>query len=44
MRNPARCAGDDRLELANDPRYVEYRAAVLSFLYEKQVHDERIAA
>lgn len=26
----------DRLALANDPRYVDYRAQVLTFLYEKQ--------
>ncbi|MDQ5902586.1 MAG: nitrate/nitrite transport system ATP-binding protein [Pseudomonadota bacterium] len=34
----------DRLELAHDPRYIEYRAAVLSFLYEKQAHSEQQAA
>ena len=33
-----------RLELAHDPRYVEYRAQVLSFLYEKQAHVEKQAA
>ena len=33
-----------RLELAHDPRYVEYRAQVLSFLYEKQAHIEKAAA
>jgi nitrate/nitrite transport system ATP-binding protein len=26
----------DRLALANDPKYVDYRAQVLTFLYEKQ--------
>jgi len=26
----------DRLALANDPKYVNYRAQVLTFLYEKQ--------
>ena len=26
----------NRLQLAHDPRYIDYRAAVLSFLYEKQ--------
>ena len=34
----------DRLELAHDPRYIECRAAVLSFLYEKQAHSEQQAA
>jgi len=34
----------DRLELAHDPRYIDYRAAVLSFLYEKQAHKEALAA
>jgi nitrate/nitrite transport system ATP-binding protein len=34
----------DRLALAHDPRYIDYRAAVLSFLYEKQAHDEKQAA
>ncbi|HEX5803976.1 MAG TPA: ABC transporter ATP-binding protein [Azospira sp.] len=33
-----------RLELAHDPRYIDCRAAVLSFLYEKQAHQEKIAA
>jgi nitrate/nitrite transport system ATP-binding protein len=26
----------DRMELANDPRYHHYRAAVLEFLYQRQ--------
>ena len=34
----------DRLELAHDRRYIDYRAAVLSFLYEKQAHKEPLAA
>jgi nitrate/nitrite transport system ATP-binding protein len=34
----------NRLELANDARYIAYRAAVLSFLYEKQAHPEKLAA
>jgi nitrate/nitrite transport system ATP-binding protein len=34
----------DRLELAHDRRYIDYRAAVLSFLYEKQAHNEQLAA
>ncbi|MFC5302549.1 ABC transporter ATP-binding protein [Azospira restricta] len=34
----------NRLELAHDPRYIECRAAVLSFLYEKQAHHEKLAA
>ncbi|MBI2308600.1 MAG: ABC transporter ATP-binding protein [Rhodocyclales bacterium] len=34
----------NRLELAHDPRYIACRAAVLSFLYEKQAHDEKLAA
>ena len=33
-----------RLTLAHDPAYVEYRAAVLEFLYEKQAHIEKMAA
>ena len=34
----------ERLALAHDARYVAYRAAVLEFLYEKQVHVEALAA
>ncbi|MBW7902644.1 MAG: ABC transporter ATP-binding protein [Rhodocyclaceae bacterium] len=34
----------DRLALAHDARYLDCRAAVLSFLYEKQAHRESIAA
>ncbi|HRE17568.1 MAG TPA: ABC transporter ATP-binding protein [Rhodocyclaceae bacterium] len=34
----------DRMALANDPTYVEARKAVLSFLYEKQGHVEKLAA
>ncbi|MGE5491227.1 MAG: ABC transporter ATP-binding protein [Actinomycetota bacterium] len=34
----------DRLTLAHDPAYIDYRAAVLRFLYEKQSHGERLAA
>lgn len=30
----------DRLALANDPKYVDYRAQVLTFLYEKQRKEE----
>jgi nitrate/nitrite transport system ATP-binding protein len=30
-----------RLTLAHDPAYINYRAAVLEFLYEKQAHVER---
>ena len=33
----------NRLELAHDPRYIDCRAAVLEFLYEKQAHP-RLAA
>ncbi|MEO9654959.1 ABC transporter ATP-binding protein [Marinomonas sp.] len=33
----------DRLALANDPKYVDYRAQVLRFLYEKQRKVEPIA-
>lgn len=34
----------DRLTLAHDPAYIDYRAAVLEFLYEKQAHVEKVAA
>ena len=34
----------DRLTLAHDPAYIDCRAAVLEFLYEKQAHVEKIAA
>jgi nitrate/nitrite transport system ATP-binding protein len=34
----------DRLALANDPKYVNYRAQVLTFLYEKQCKVEPIVA
>lgn len=34
----------NRLTLANDSAYVTYRAAVLSFLYEKQAHPQGLAA
>lgn len=34
----------DRLALANDPKYVDYRAQVLTFLYEKQRKVEPIVA
>lgn len=33
-----------RLELAHDPAYINCRAAVLEFLYEKQAHVEKQAA
>ncbi len=33
----------NRLELAHDPRYVDYRAAVLEFLYAKQADHKRAA-
>ncbi|MBK8888893.1 MAG: ABC transporter ATP-binding protein [Dechloromonas sp.] len=33
-----------RLTLAQDPAYIDYRAAVLEFLYEKQAHVEKMAA
>jgi nitrate/nitrite transport system ATP-binding protein len=33
-----------RLELAADPRYVEYRREVLAFLYDRQAHVEKEAA
>ena len=33
-----------RLTLAHDPAYIDYRAAVLEFLYEKQAHVEKMAA
>ena len=33
-----------RLVLAHDPAYIDYRAAVLEFLYEKQAHVEKEAA
>lgn len=33
-----------RLELAHDPAYIDARAAVLEFLYEKQAHVEKQAA
>jgi nitrate/nitrite transport system ATP-binding protein len=28
----------DRVALANDPLYVEYRSSVLEFLYHRQAH------
>lgn len=34
----------DRLALANDPKYVDYRAQVLTFLYEKQRKVESITS
>ena len=34
----------ERLTLAHDPAYIDYRAAVLEFLYEKQAHVEKMAA
>ena len=34
----------NRLELAHDPAYIDCRAAVLEFLYEKQAHTEKLAA
>jgi nitrate/nitrite transport system ATP-binding protein len=34
----------ERLTLAHDPAYIDYRAAVHDFLYEKQVHVEKMAA
>jgi nitrate/nitrite transport system ATP-binding protein len=33
-----------RLTLAHDPAYIECRAAVLEFLYEKQAHVEKLVA
>jgi nitrate/nitrite transport system ATP-binding protein len=34
----------DRIELAEDPRYVHYRKAVIDFLYTRQAHVEKQAA
>ncbi len=34
----------DRIELAEDSRYVHYRKAVIDFLYTRQSHVEKIAA
>jgi nitrate/nitrite transport system ATP-binding protein len=34
----------DRLVLAHDPDYIDCRAAVLEFLYEKQSHSDKLAA
>jgi len=34
----------DRIELAEDPRYVHYRKAVIDFLYTRQAHVEKLAA
>ena len=34
----------ERLTMAHDPAYINYRAAVIEFLYEKQVHVEKEAA
>jgi len=34
----------DRVALAQDARYVEYRTAVLEFLYRKQAHPAKDAA
>jgi nitrate/nitrite transport system ATP-binding protein len=34
----------ERLSLAHDPAYIDYRAAVLKFLYEKQAPTEKLAA
>ncbi len=34
----------DRIELAEDPRYVHYRKAVIDFLYTRQSHVEKLAA
>jgi nitrate/nitrite transport system ATP-binding protein len=34
----------DRIELAEDPRYVHYRKAVIDFLYSRQAHVEKQAA
>ena len=34
----------DRLTLAHDPAYIDCRAAVLEFLYQKQAHVEKTAA
>jgi len=34
----------DRLVLAHDPAYIDCRARVLEFLYEKQAHVEKMAA
>ena len=34
----------NRLALANDPKYIAARAAVLEFLYEKQAHKDVLAA
>ena len=33
----------DRIELAEDPRYVHYRKAVIDFLYTRQAHVEKLA-
>ncbi|NUN61726.1 MAG: ABC transporter ATP-binding protein, partial [Burkholderiaceae bacterium] len=32
-----------RVELAEDPRYVHYRKAVIDFLYTRQAHVEKVA-
>ena len=34
----------DRIELAEDSRYVHYRKAVIDFLYTRQAHVEKLAA
>jgi nitrate/nitrite transport system ATP-binding protein len=34
----------DRIELAEDARYVHYRKAVIDFLYSRQAHVEKLAA
>jgi nitrate/nitrite transport system ATP-binding protein len=34
----------NRVELAEDPRYLHYRKAVIDFLYTRQAHVERLAA
>ena len=34
----------DRIELAEDTRYVHYRKAVIDFLYTRQAHVEKLAA
>jgi nitrate/nitrite transport system ATP-binding protein len=34
----------DRIALAENPRYVHYRKAVIDFLYKRQAHVERLAA
>ncbi|MDB5842177.1 MAG: transporter ATP-binding protein, partial [Herminiimonas sp.] len=34
----------ERVELAQDPQYMQYRSAVLEFLYHRQSHPVKEAA